>query len=119
MSKANFYAFLFFSLAADVILFNSAFNQESFLSSIRSFLNSMPDYKPGISIIDEVRPKCKVLYFPISFPKLSLHEDMKASKDGPLHIVWAHRWFVLYINLFILKPLHLLSFIIPNAALVQ
>ncbi|XP_065053206.1 tRNA-queuosine alpha-mannosyltransferase-like isoform X2 [Rhopilema esculentum] len=80
-------------LAADVIYFNSVFNKESFLSSLKSYFNLMPDYKPDEKLLQEIQPKCHVLHFPISFPEITLepaNADMSA--DKPLHIVWAHRW---------------------------
>jgi len=79
-------------LAADIILFNSAYNQETFLSSIKSFFNLMPDHRPGKELVEEIKPKCEVLHFPISFPRHDLYDRGRATRDGPLHIVWAHRW---------------------------
>ena len=105
------------SLAADCVLFNSRFNMDSFLSSITSFLNMMPDFHPkGVS--DLIKSKCRVLYFPLDLPDICAHysgqhnettppiDDTptstgnvlvepstdKNTSDSKLHIIWPHRW---------------------------
>ncbi|XP_019749596.1 tRNA-queuosine alpha-mannosyltransferase [Hippocampus comes] len=96
-------------LVADAVVFNSAFNMDSFLSSVPSFLNKIPDRCPPDDVVRVIRPKCRVLHFPLRLgdvgrllPKYSVtpaaHADDATGAAAtqpdakPLHIVWPHRW---------------------------
>ena len=81
-------------LAADVVLFNSEYNLESFLSSIPKFLSLQPDFRPDHSeIVARIRNISQVCYFPLKLPEQNQSLSRKNKNDDtPLHIVWPHRW---------------------------
>ncbi|XP_023933494.1 glycosyltransferase-like domain-containing protein 1 isoform X2 [Lingula anatina] len=61
-------------LVADKIVFNSKFNRDSFLQSIDTYLNVLPDYKPK-GLAKQIEPKCTVLYFPLKLPVVVVEDS--------------------------------------------
>lgn len=74
-------------MVADLVIFNSKFNKDSFLDNIAKIIKFLPDYPPK-DIREAINIKSQVLYFPVVFPDLTLLEKQMTS----LHIVWPHRW---------------------------
>lgn len=75
------------AMVADCVVFNSAFNRDSFLGGIKSFLKKMPDCRPH-GCVERIAPKCRVLAFPLRLPPAPL----SSRRDGPLRLLWPHRW---------------------------
>ena len=79
----------FFSLSADVVLFNSSYNMESFLGNINSYMKLMPDYRPKF-IQEKIKPKCSVVHFPLKI--IHIPSMVHRVSGDVLHITWPHRW---------------------------
>lgn len=106
-------ASIYSALSADRLLFNSLYNQDTFLNGVTDLLKKMPDLVPG-GITDELRAKSSVLAVPVASPAESESTALSApaektstaaagepttvrsetgfSAENPLIILWNHRW---------------------------
>ena len=90
-----FLKLLCYSLVADEILFNSFYNMNSFLAAIPSYFNVQPDFRPK-NLLDKIKPKCRVLYFPILISPDLL--ELSANERGPvLHICWYLNFMLFFV----------------------
>lgn len=80
------------ALVADICLFNSYYNLNTFLDKLGPFLNRIPSPKPNIQQIRKtIENKSKIFYYPLNKPLTSLLKT-NPDKTGPLCIIWPHRW---------------------------
>lgn len=80
---------LYSALSADLVLFNSQFNQSSFLSGITDLFNRLPDHAPK-QAIDCIAQKSQVLPVPIQTPHSKPDHEFEPGKT--LKVIWNHRW---------------------------
>jgi glycosyltransferase involved in cell wall biosynthesis len=72
--------------AADAVWFNSAYHRESFLASLREFLEKMRPPQM-LECIEKILVKSA-----IQPPGIDLSTWQRQREPGPMHIVWAARW---------------------------
>ena len=94
---------LYSALAADALVFNSLYNQNSFLDGCSSVLGGMPDKVPE-GIIPMLRAKSQVLSVPLNEVEHAPQEDVAAQGPGswsqtgdsfserPLRLLWVGRF---------------------------
>lgn len=75
---------LYGALAADRLIFNSAFNRDSFLDGVDGLLGRMPDAVPA-GVRERLAPRCRLCPVPVD-PLPS------ADRKDPGLILWNHRW---------------------------
>ena len=75
------------ALAADVPVFNSAYNRDSFFSGARALLARMPD---GVApeLLERLAVRARVLPVPLTLPAATA----RRTASGPLRLLWNHRW---------------------------
>lgn len=80
---------LYSAISADCVVFNSAWNQDSFLDGARDFLNQMPDGVPD-GLIASLRAKSLMIPVPIED---RLFAERQTTPDWRCpHLLWNHRW---------------------------
>ncbi|MBJ6136577.1 DUF3524 domain-containing protein [Marinobacter litoralis] len=93
---------LYSAVAADRVVFNSAWNRDSFLAGAQALLNKLPDAVPD-GIIERIRCKSDVIPVPIedrlftdgsrATNRVDRHLLWNHRREGgPILIVWAARW---------------------------
>lgn len=75
---------LYGALAADLLLFNSAWNRNSFIQGVQNLLNRLPDQVPA-GIAEQLNHKSRIL--PVAIQPVAT----RAGKN-PALILWNHRW---------------------------
>jgi glycosyltransferase involved in cell wall biosynthesis len=76
------------ALVADRVLWNSAYNQTSFLAGLDKLLRAFPDHQE-LGNVDLIRQKSTVLPLGMAFHPTDARRS--ASTEPPL-IIWNHRW---------------------------
>jgi len=81
---------LYSAMAADQIIFNSKFNQKTFLDGCDQLMKKLPDFTlPRLS--SGLKHKSIVIPVPIA-DHLFEHSHERSLLDSPVKILWNHRW---------------------------
>jgi glycosyltransferase involved in cell wall biosynthesis len=78
------------ALAADRVLFNSAYHRAVFLDELPSLLKHLPDFNE-LGTIDAIAARSDVLPLGLDLRRFDAHRPRKRP-GGPLRILWNHRW---------------------------
>lgn len=81
---------LYSALAADLLVFNSEFNKESFRCGCSALLKRFPDYVP-LQLTDSIMNKSCVVPVGLDDTLFTMKASEQAKKNST-HIVWNHRW---------------------------
>lgn len=86
---------LYSALAANMCVFNSQFNKDSFFDGARALLKKLPDYVSPDWLID-TEEKARVLPVPLDIPPLAIKEKASpvnaSEKTRLIKLVWSARW---------------------------
>ncbi|MDP6418613.1 MAG: DUF3524 domain-containing protein [Candidatus Krumholzibacteria bacterium] len=77
------------ALSADRVIWNTAFNRDSFLNALPGFVRAMPDHAPR-DLSARILDRSHLLPVPLS-PDF-LDRPMPPEREGLCRILWNHRW---------------------------
>ena len=81
---------LYALLSADRVLFNSAYNRDSFLKGAQALLQQMPDAVPP-GVVDTIASKSGILPVPLEHHWFE-NRTGAAGREQHFTVVWNHRW---------------------------
>jgi glycosyltransferase involved in cell wall biosynthesis len=82
---------LYTALCADQLVFNSAYNRETFLQGVTELLGKLPDHVPA-GLVERLQ-HARVIPVPLSEDVFApAARSIDASEPDVLNIVWNHRW---------------------------
>ena len=82
---------LYTALCADQLVFNSAYNRETFLQGVAELLGKLPDHVPA-GLVERLQ-HARVIPVPLSEDVFApASRSIDASEADVLNIVWNHRW---------------------------
>jgi len=87
---------LYGALAADKLVFNSRYNQQSFIAGVEELFNQLPEKMP-LDVAQLLDAKSSVLPVPLNPLADNINQDYQTlwpKREGvsPLRLVWAARW---------------------------
>lgn len=79
--------------SAGLVLWNSAFNRDSFLGELERLIALMPDARPT-GLVQRIRERSQVLPVPVAVRELMAASAAVTGgcRSGPCRILWNHRW---------------------------
>ena len=82
---------LYSALAADQIVFNSSYNQATFLSGVSALLKKLPEKLPK-NIVQDLESRSCVIPVPLEQHQFSQEKIPPWHKNQKLNLLWNHRW---------------------------
>lgn len=79
---------LYTALCGDQVAFNSEHNRRTFLAGVEGLLTKLPDRTPE-GVLAQLNARSRILPVPI---ERACFVANRAPEDGPLTLVWNHRW---------------------------